>query len=73
MAISPANDPVSFLFNETLNDYLVNAAGLVPSMATYENKQKALFKNLSSYFTPDNMINSVLSGGMEWLDSALSR
>lgn len=73
MAISPANDPVSFLFNETLNDYLVNLAGLVPSMATYETKQEALFKNLSSFFTPDNILNSIMSGGLEWFDSGLSR
>lgn len=73
MAISPANDPVSFLFNETLNDYLVNVAGLVPSMATYETKQEALFKNLSSFFTPDSVLNSILSGGLEWLDSGISR
>jgi hypothetical protein len=73
MAISPANDPVSFLFNETLNDYLVNLEGLVPSMATYETKQEALFKNLSSFFTPDSLINSALSGTMEWVDSGLSR
>ena len=73
MAISPANDPVSFLFNETLNDYLVNLAGLVPSMATYETRQQALFKNLSSFFTPDSIINSALSGGLEWLDSGISR
>jgi hypothetical protein len=73
LAISPANDPVSFLYNETLNDYLANISGLVPSLATYETKQKALFKNLEEFFTVDSFVNSALSGGYEWVESKVAR
>lgn len=51
MAISPANDPSSFLFNESLNDYMSNLAGLVPSVDTYEKQRKNAFNNLSLYLS----------------------
>lgn len=51
MAISPLDDPSSFLFNESLNDYLANLAGLVPSLDTYAAQRQAMFKNLEEYFT----------------------
>lgn len=38
LSISPANDPVSFLFNETLNDYLSNLAGMIPSISVAKAK-----------------------------------
>ena len=51
MAISPANDPASFLFNETLNDYMANLAGLQPSIDTYTRQRLAMFRGLQEYFT----------------------
>ena len=62
MAISPANDPGSFLFNDTLNDYLSTAAGLVPSMDTYVRMREAQLRATNSYFTE-----------MTWLDDLLAR
>lgn len=50
LSISPANDPASFMFNETLNDYMSNLAGLQPSVHTYTNQRKALFRGLETYF-----------------------
>lgn len=50
MAISPANDPASFMFNETLNDYMANLAGLVPSTDTFAKQRATMFQNLSEYF-----------------------
>lgn len=59
MSISPADDPSSFLFNETLNDYLANMAGLVPSMDTYVTQREAMFKNLDSYFSSGAINNDI--------------
>ena len=50
LSISPANDPASFLFNETLNDYMANLAGLQPSVDTYTKQRKTMFEGLESYF-----------------------
>lgn len=50
MSISPANDPASFLYNETLNDYLCNLAGLSPSLDTYSTQRQAKFQAVSRYF-----------------------
>lgn len=44
MSISPANDPASFFYNETLNDYLANIAGLAPSVDTYAKQREAMFQ-----------------------------
>lgn len=41
LSISPANDPASFKYNETLNDYLCNAAGLAPSIDSYVAQRQA--------------------------------
>lgn len=51
MSISPANDPASFLFNETLNDYLANISGLIPSIDTYTKQREATFNALEEYIT----------------------
>lgn len=59
MSISPANDPASFLFNETLNDYMANLAGLAPSIDTYTNQRKAMFKNLNDYIANGTIIQDV--------------
>lgn len=50
LSISPANDPASFMFNETLNDYMANLAGLQPSVNTYTNQRIAAFRALEKYF-----------------------
>lgn len=51
MAISPAHDPASFLFNETLNDYMCNLAGLIPSLDTYSKQRKASLGQVGNYFS----------------------
>ena len=56
MAISPLDNPASFLFNETLNDYLANMSGLIPSIDTYSIQRQAMFANLSKYFDPKSGI-----------------
>ena len=56
MAISPLDNPASFLFNETLNDYLANMSGLIPSIDTYSIQRQAMFANLSKYFDPESGI-----------------
>ena len=55
LSISPAHDPASFLFNETLNDYLANLAGLRPSIDMYSEQRKAQFENMKEYFTADTL------------------
>lgn len=50
LSISPAHDPASFMFNETLNDYMSNLAGLIPSMDTFSKQRASMFENLSQYF-----------------------
>lgn len=71
MSISPANDPASFLSNETLNDYLMNMAGMVPSLYSYSKKRDTMFKALADYFTPEEIIVQALSGPLEWIGEAL--
>lgn len=51
LSISPANDPASFMFNETLNDYMANLAGLIPSVDTYTQQRKVTFNAMASYFS----------------------
>lgn len=63
LPISPANDPASFLFNETLNDYMANMAGLMPSTDTYTKQRKIMFNNLETYF----------SSGEYWDDYKLNK
>lgn len=58
MAISPATDPASFLFNETLNDYMANLAGLVPSRDSYSKKKENAYNQLATYFQ-DEMVEDV--------------
>jgi hypothetical protein len=61
MAISPANDPASFLYNETLNDYLANLSGLIPSVDTYAKQRSSMFNNLGEYFSSGEYINDAVS------------
>ena len=66
LSISPGNDPASFLFNETLNDYMANLAGLQPSVDTYTQQREAMLAGLGNFFTSGEMINdfadSLLTG-----------
>lgn len=59
MSISPANDPASFLFNETLNDYLANLSGLIPSADTYTFYREATFNALKDYVAGGGIFDSV--------------
>ena len=59
LSISPANDPASFLFNETLNDYMSNLAGLQPSVQTYTNQRIASFQALQHYFSSGDYLSDV--------------
>lgn len=74
MAISPANDPTSFLFNETLNDYLANMAGLQPSGDTYRKQQTAMFDNLANYNIDEEFgflgpyLNELGVAGSSWIE-----
>lgn len=66
LSISPGNDPASFLFNETLNDYMANLAGLQPSVDTYTQQRQVMLAGLGNFFTSGEMINdfadSLLTG-----------
>lgn len=68
LSISPANDPASFLFNETLNDYMANLAGLIPSIDVYTANRKNAFTNLGNYLNPDpeigGWVNDLFSSGI---------
>lgn len=59
MAISPAHDPASFMFNETLNDYMSNLAGLVPSADTFAKQREAMFENMGEYFEQGTFASSI--------------
>lgn len=64
MAISPANDPASFMFNETLNDYLINMSGLIPSLTAYRGKRETAWKAVEQYFNGE-LWNDVTAGIVE--------
>lgn len=59
LSISPANDPASFLFNETLNDYMANLAGLQPSVDTYTKQRKTMFAGLEEFFTSGEFVQDL--------------
>lgn len=61
LAISPANNPVSFLYNETLNDYMANMAGLIPSINTYTEQRNSMFDSLDRYLKGDSLLNDAVS------------
>ena len=52
LSISAANDPELFLFNETLNDYMCNLAGLIPSLDSYTKVRQASFGEMEDYLNP---------------------
>lgn len=69
LAISPANDPASFLFNETLNDYMTNLAGLVPSIDTSSKQRANTFDNLVNYFNNGEMVNDIANSALTKLEN----
>ena len=73
LAISPADNPVSFLYNETLNDYLANMAGLIPSINTYEQQRISMFESLDRYLTVGSLANDVLNGVNTMVGSTFSQ
>lgn len=79
LSISPDNDPASFLFNETLNDYMANLAGLQPCIETYEQQRVNAFQNIEGYFAHgakkarEDMANAVLLDGEDALNPFLGR
>lgn len=72
LSISPANDPASFLFNETLNDYLANMSGLIPSIDTYTSQRINAFSNMRDYLTEGEWFNDLLSPVVEGFENAVS-
>lgn len=72
MAISPANDPASFMFNETLNDYLANLAGLIPSVDTYTQQRQNAFSNMYNYFGSGEWKNDIVSGFNEKIENLIN-
>ena len=62
LSISPANDPASFLFNETLNDYMANLGGLSPSADTYDKQRTVSFDALENYLKSGEYANDFLQG-----------
>ena len=69
MSISPANDPASFLYNETLNDYLANIAGLAPSLDTYSVQRQAMAQGINRYFDQGLFAQDWVSGYVEGLEN----
>ncbi len=72
LSISPANDPSSFLYNETLNDYLANLAGLIPSVDTYQKQREMMFANVNEYLSSGEYINDMVEPFIEWTENAIS-
>lgn len=72
MSISPANDPASFLFNETLNDYMSNLAGLIPSVDTFAKQRKTMFGNLAEYISADAFTNDMISPWVEKIENTIN-
>lgn len=65
MSISPSNDPASFMFNETLNDYLANLSGLIPSIDTYVKQREATFYALEDYITGGGVVQDLAQVAVE--------
>lgn len=72
MSISPANDPASFLFNETLNDYLANLSGIMPSIDTYTTQRQTMFKNLDEYLSMNSFKNEIAQTVIEKAEGAIN-
>lgn len=72
LSISPTNDPASFLFNETLNDYMSNLAGLQPCTNTYDQQRLNAFKNLETYFTKDEWAQDMANDALMKMEDFIS-
>ena len=72
MAISPANDPASFLHNETLNDYLCNMAGLAPSVDTYVAQRQSMYQAVDRYFDQGLWAQDWFGGLVEGIENWIS-
>lgn len=73
LSISGANEPASFLYNETLNDYLANLAGMMPSIDMYREQRANALKNAKEYFTGDDQLwlNDAVQGIIERVENAV--
>lgn len=68
LSISPANDPASFLFNETLNDYMANMAGIIPSRDTDVRIRDIAWQQVGTYFSQE-MGQDMASNTLEWIEN----
>lgn len=67
ISISPTTNPASFMFNETLTDYMLNLAGLRPSVDTYYEAQKNAMDRVGDYKSKE-VLNDLLSNAMQSFD-----
>lgn len=68
LSISPGNDPASFLYNDTLNDYMANLAGLVPSVDTYTKMRQNAFGNLNNYMKDGQYLQDMANQTNTWIE-----
>jgi len=73
LSISPANDPASFMFNETLNDYLCNLAGLAPSLDTYAMQIKNKSQAINKYFDDKLWLQDIFNMAVERIENPFQR
>lgn len=71
MAVSPASDPASFMYNETLNDYLCNMSGLIPSLEVLDEHRRNSFEQLENYVAGGGLKNDFYSTGIEYVEDFL--
>ena len=60
LSISPVSDPASYLYNETLNDYMCNLAGLIPSEDTMQKERHGQDQILGNYFNSGEGLESAV-------------
>ncbi|MCM1232971.1 MAG: hypothetical protein NC489_22830 [Ruminococcus flavefaciens] len=72
MSISPANDPASFMFNETLNDYMANLAGLIPSTDTFTAQRQNAFNNMAAYMSAGGIGNDIAQEFVEKIENTVN-
>lgn len=71
LSISPANDPAAFLFNETLNDYMANLAGLMPSIDTYTQQREVMFSNMTNYIMNGGLMQDMAAGAVAKIEDII--
>lgn len=69
LSISPANDPASFMYNETLNDYMANLGGLCPSTNTYKQQRQNMFQNFNQFFENGEIYEDLANSALESVES----